>query len=226
MITSESSRCFTESTTIRSSSHPKSKRCSWETLVLRGRGARAFRNISFSDTSLAAMRFMRGCSGCLPHMSPYGNTAGLACTATGARRWTKPRAADYNRRRRARGTLARSVRSQLMSEVPLGAFCSGGVDSGLVARMLLIRVRTVSRPLPWDSVTRPGTSGLRGGHGAAYRRRPPYGLRRARGVLRTASATRVVPRRTTESPEHHSAVSAQSLCTSVRHRSADGRRSR
>ena len=29
--------------------------------------------------------------------------------------------------------LARSVDSQLMSEVPLGAFCSGGVDSGLVS---------------------------------------------------------------------------------------------
>lgn len=31
------------------------------------------------------------------------------------------------------GLLRRSVESQLMSEVPLGTFCSGGVDSGLVS---------------------------------------------------------------------------------------------
>ncbi|MGH7689956.1 MAG: asparagine synthase (glutamine-hydrolyzing), partial [Gemmatimonadaceae bacterium] len=34
---------------------------------------------------------------------------------------------------RLEGLLAHAVRSQLMSEVPLGAFCSGGVDSGLVS---------------------------------------------------------------------------------------------
>ena len=70
----------------------------------------------------------------------------LAATASGAgmtrRRPSSPSAAGSSRRMpragpadRLKKTLRRSVRGRLMSDVPLGTMCSGGLDSSLVAAL-------------------------------------------------------------------------------------------
>jgi hypothetical protein len=53
--------------------------------------------------------------------------------------------------------LDRSVDSQLMSEVPLGAFCSGGVDSGVVTGYAARHSSHTQKPSRSDSPTRRGT---------------------------------------------------------------------
>ena len=84
------------------------------------------------------------------------------------------------------GLLRRAVSAQMMSDVPLGTFCSGGVDSGLVstfaAASFAAHAADFRRRVRRSDM---GRARARGRHGAAHQVGSPRRDRRAGGVSRT-----------------------------------------
>ena len=101
--------------------------------------------ISLMDTFPIRARSSRECSSFLPHTSPSGMKDRSRSSHTGSPDWNlvrdRPLQEDVEE---LRTTLEDAVLEQMISDVPLGAFLSGGIDSTIIAGLMQ---KTSSRPV-------------------------------------------------------------------------------
>lgn len=97
-------------------------------------GLLAFGAVQEPATMFASVRMLP--AGCTQRISLSGGTPVLS---TPARFWSFPRPAPARRPHEARAslrdTLTRCVREQLVADVPVGVFLSGGIDSTIIATL-------------------------------------------------------------------------------------------